>query len=291
MTAQEQCGPSWSQTLDLYIKICTKEIGVEPSKGLLSTLPGADDDPNPRAISFCGRCGPGGMHALLKAIQGEGRDGAVPYSILEELRIEEGCIQDAGLMHIARLLEAKDVALTAVAIQGDRITKVGCDSMTIGLITNRSLQELRLDYCEGLDDRAVKSLVNGVGLHPYLMTLSLKFCSFGPLGARYLGRMLSKCAPGESALSRLYVQGNCILPEGLEALATGIASTVTLIELDLRGCEVGDPYAPSQFETTRVAVDGAFQALSEALEQNKLRCDEMASTGDFENIRHLESVR
>jgi len=101
--------------------------------------------------------------------------------------------------------------------------------------------------------------------------------------------MLS-CAPGDSALSRLYIEGNRILPEGLEALAQGIALSTTLKELDLRGCEIGDPYDPSQFDTMKGTVEGAFQALSDALCENKRNCDAISATGDFEDVNCVEAL-
>lgn len=293
--------PSYEATLDTYTKICTKELAIEKCQALLDTFPNEEDKdprcrgPNPKVVKFTGRLGPGGMHAFMYALLADGpgvKDSCAIYSPLEELHIFEGYVQDAGVGHIAQLLvpsKAKNMALQRIVLSGDNITKVGIDQLTMALMSNQSLVELRLDHCEGLEDRAVKSLCNGILLKGNLEILSLKYCSFGSTGAAHLARLL-KAGPGESALKSLLIEGNGILPGGLVALAEGVAKTLTLKELNLRGCEIGDPYDPSKFEAIRGMVREAFESFIQAIAANKEICAKVNASGSYDEISPLEHV-
>ena len=120
--------------------------------------------------------------------------------------------------------------LTSVEIQRAELTEFGAHRIGQGLIANKSVTSLILDFNPFGSDGAA-GLCKGLTMNTTLSVLSLNYCGIGPEGAEAIGMALST-APWEE----LHLNGNPIGGDGAAYLAKGLAhnSNLKLLSLQVR---------------------------------------------------------
>jgi hypothetical protein len=155
--------------------------------------------------------------------------GALRTSRLEMLSLERNHhLGNSGAAALAEAI-AHCAHLVKLSLHHCSIGSLGAAAIGESLVTNKTLQELYLSD-NVIGDRGATALAKGLASNKTLTLLHLRWCGIRKAGAISLAQSLRKNAH----LEQLDLWGNMhIQPEGVTALAEGLACNTSLSELHL----------------------------------------------------------
>ena len=155
---------------------------------------------------------------------------------LEHLNLRgNGPITVVGLRALSLLFQSKKFCLQSFDVGIIGIDNEGMVTLASGLATFQSLKLLNLSN-NAIGDEGLQALAAGLSINKNLETLHLSNNrTISPIGLRHLSDVI----PTALNLRELYLAGDSINNEGLQALAVGLSKHQTLERLDLSRNEIG----------------------------------------------------
>lgn len=127
------------------------------------------------------------------------------------------------------------------------------------------LREIHL-WGAKIEDEGMRALSLYLNQNVSVTTLDLTNCTIGPLGCEFLANVFG---PGSrNFISKLKIDYNDIGDKGMQTLSSGLRSNITLIELSLAYCNIGQDSARSLLE---IVINQKTQLKSLNLQGNHLR--------------------
>ena len=140
-----------------------------------------------------------------------------------------------GLKALSSLFQSKKFCLQSFNVSYMDIDGVGTKILAAGIASTPSLKSINLES-NAIGDEGLQALAAGLSNNKNLETLHLSNNRpFSAIGLRHLSDVI----PTASNLKELFLEGNAINDEGLQALAVGLRNHCTLERLDLSGNAIG----------------------------------------------------
>jgi hypothetical protein len=165
----------------------------------------------------------------------------------------------------------RGLSLSELTIRGDSFGPIAAEKLAVSLTWPSPLLKLSLEYNQAFDNQSVRCLCSGLSINSSLTSLSLAYGGFGADGACALGKLLARSE--FTALQHISLRGNYLGPEGLVALAPGIAGSSTLSSLDLTSTGIGRPIllrSAAHIQRAKNAIAWSWEKFIDALRSNQL---------------------